>query len=77
MVDKDDIYDIIGHTRKKAGSTTMNLEILTNESKERLQTAILAHMKIGFVLLGPVQVGLTPDGVIYVATLLRELDTLP
>tara|TARA_Y100000310_G_C19966669_1_gene483613 strand:+ start:122 stop:292 length:171 start_codon:yes stop_codon:yes gene_type:complete len=53
-----------------------NLEILTSESKERLQTAIIAHMKIGFVLLGPVQVGLTPDGIVYVATLLRESDTL-
>ena len=53
-----------------------NLEILTNESKEYLQKAILAHMKIGFVLIGPVQVGLSPDGLIYVATLLREPTTI-
>ena len=53
-----------------------NLEILTSESKERLQTAIIAHMKIGFALIGPVQIGFTPDGVIYVATLLREPTTL-
>ena len=57
---------------RKAGNVIMNLEILTNESKERLQKAILAHMKIGFVLMGPVQVGLSLEGVIYVATLLRE-----